>query len=93
MLTSSSRMHSASPGATHDVSVRRIRVKTLDEMLALRLISSEQHQDIHAWIASARTPEAILEMPAPLWRAFALASVLMNVDADLQQPPRFEFDQ
>jgi hypothetical protein len=26
-------------------------------------------------------------MPAPWWRALALASVLMNVDADLMQTP------
>jgi hypothetical protein len=25
-------------------------------------------------------------MPAPLWRSLALASLLMNVDADLTQP-------
>ena len=62
-------------------------------MWALRLITREQHQDIHAWIAAARTPEAILEMPPPLWRAFELASVLMNLDAELRQPPLLEFDQ
>jgi hypothetical protein len=26
-------------------------------------------------------------MPAPLWRTLELASVLMDVDADLTQPP------
>jgi hypothetical protein len=67
-------------------------VETLDEMLALRLITSEQHEDIRAWISSAITPDAIMEMPAPLWRTFELASVLMNVDAELQQPPPFEFN-
>jgi hypothetical protein len=67
-------------------------VKTLDEMLSLRLISRTQHEDIRSWIADARTPEAIMQMPAPLWRALELASVLMNVDADLQQPPLFESD-
>lgn len=34
-----------------------------------------------AWIANVRTPEAILRMPAPLWRALELASVLMEFDA------------
>ncbi|ODV08260.1 MAG: hypothetical protein ABT20_12060 [Rubrivivax sp. SCN 70-15] len=29
----------------------------------------------------------IMKMPAPLWRTLELASVLMNVDADLTQPP------
>ena len=67
-------------------------MKTLDEMLSLRLISREQHAEIGSWIAEARTPQAIMRMPAPLWRALELASVLMDVDADLQQPPLFEAD-
>ena len=67
-------------------------MQTLDEMLGLRLLSPEQHEQIAAWIAEARTPDAIMQMPAPLWRAFELASVLMNVDADLRQPPLFESD-
>ena len=44
-------------------------MKTLDEMLSLRLISREQHAEIGSWIAEARTPQAIMRMPAPLWRA------------------------
>ncbi|MBE0547763.1 MAG: hypothetical protein IH627_08935 [Rubrivivax sp.] len=67
-------------------------MKTLDEMLSLRLISRGQHGEIGAWTAEARTPQAIMQMPAPLWRALELASVLMNVDADLRQPPLFEAD-
>ncbi len=67
-------------------------MKTLDEMLSLRLISREQHEEIGSWIAEARTPQAIMQMPAPLWRALELASVLMDVDADLRQPPLFEAD-
>ncbi|MDE2145816.1 MAG: hypothetical protein KGJ24_03920 [Burkholderiales bacterium] len=62
-------------------------MQTLDEMLSRRLLSPGQHGDIAAWIAHAKTPEAIRRMPAPLWRAFELASVLMDVDADLTQPP------
>lgn len=65
-------------------------LSTLDEMLAKGLLTREQHADIGAWVAQARTPERILQMPAPLWRTLELASVLMNVDADLQQPPAFE---
>jgi len=42
------------------------------------------------WISSARTPEAIMQMPASLWRSLELASVLMGVDADLSQPPCFD---
>ena len=48
-------------------------MKTLDEMLSLRLISREQHAEIGSWIAEARTPQAIMRMPAPLWRALELA--------------------
>lgn len=67
-------------------------LSTLDEMLEKGLLTREQHADIGAWVAQARTPERILQMPAPLWRTLELASVLMNVDADLQQPPAFETD-
>jgi hypothetical protein len=62
-------------------------MQTLDEMLNRRLLSAEQHARIAAWIAQARTPERIRQMPAPLWRSLELASVLMDVDADLMQPP------
>jgi hypothetical protein len=62
-------------------------VQTLDEMLSRRLLSKSQHGEIKAWIAHARTPEAIRGMPAPLWRTLELASVLMSLDADLTQPP------
>ena len=63
------------------------RVQTLDEMLSRRLLTARQHADISAWITQAKTPEAILQMPESLWRSLALASALMNVDADLTQPP------
>ena len=62
-------------------------MQTLDEMLSLNLLTPEQHFEIGAYIARARTPESILQMPPQLWRALALASVLMNVDADLTQAP------
>ena len=65
-------------------------MKTLDEMLSLRLLSPEQHHAIGSFIAEARTPEAILDMPEPLWRALSMASMLMNLDAELVQPPLFE---
>ena len=60
---------------------------TLDEMLGRHLLTAEQHAAIAAWVTSHRTPDAILQMPTPLWRALELASVLMDVDADLLQPP------
>lgn len=62
-------------------------MQTLDEMLSRKLLSPSQHAQIAAWIAHAKTPEAIRQMPARLWRTLELASVLMNVDADLTQPP------
>ena len=64
-------------------------MQTLDEMLSRHLLTPAQHSEIGAWIARARTPDAIRQMPAPLWRTLELASVLMNVDADLTQPPLF----
>lgn len=66
-------------------------MQTLNEMLDRRLLTPAQHSQIRDWITQARTADAILHMPAPLWRSFALASVLMNVDADLTQPPHFTF--
>jgi hypothetical protein len=62
-------------------------MQTLDEMLSRKLLTVTQHAEIGAWIAQAKTPEAIRQMPAPLWRTLELASVLMDVDADLLQPP------
>ena len=62
-------------------------MKTIDEMLHLDLLTPQQHGEIGAWIARAKTPEAIMEMPAPLWRALEVASVAMNIDADLTRPP------
>jgi hypothetical protein len=61
-------------------------MQTLDEMLSRSLLSPDQHAEIGGWIAEAKTPEGIMQMPPHLWRAFALASVLMDVDADLVQP-------
>lgn len=62
-------------------------MQTLDEMLSRQLLNATQHREIAAWIAHAKTPEGIRRMPPHLWRTLELASVLMNVDADLMQPP------
>ena len=62
-------------------------METLDDMRRLHLLTPEQHAQIGAWVASGRTPDAIMAMPPHLWRALALASVLMNVDADLTRRP------
>lgn len=61
-------------------------MQTLDEMLSRGLLTPDQHADIHAWVTAARTPEGILAMPPALWRALELASVLMDIDADLCAP-------
>ncbi len=63
------------------------RLRTIDEMKARHLLTADQHAEISAWIAQARTPEAIMAMPAPLWRALELASVLMDFDSGLLKPP------
>ncbi|MBK6472231.1 MAG: hypothetical protein IPF94_16415 [Betaproteobacteria bacterium] len=62
-------------------------MQTLDEMLTRGLLTPAQHLEIGTWISRAKTPEGIMSMPPHLWKAFELASVLMNVDADLTQPP------
>ena len=61
-------------------------MQTLDEMLSRHFLSVEQHEQISAWIAAARTPQAILEMPAELWRTLELASMLLGFDADMMRP-------
>ena len=63
------------------------RVKIIDEMLSLNLLSTHQHREIASWVRAARTPEAIMAMPPHLWRALEVASVAMNIDADLTRPP------
>ena len=65
-------------------------MNTIDEMLHLDLLTPDQHGQIGAWIARARTSEAILQMPAPLWHALASASISMGIDADLTRPPTLE---
>lgn len=61
-------------------------MQTLDEMLSLKLLSADQHAEIRAWTRRAKTPEKIMQMPAHLWRALELASVLMDFDTSLAQP-------
>ena len=64
-------------------------MQTLDDMQRRHLLTPDQRAQIGAWVAHGRTPQAIMAMPPHLWRALALASVLMNVDADLTRPPTF----
>ncbi len=56
-------------------------MQTLDDMLALKLLTPEQHHEIAAWVSRSKTPESIMQMPTHLWRALELASVLMDVEA------------
>jgi len=65
-------------------------METLDDMQRRHLLTPEQHAEIGAWVASGKTPEAIMAMPSHLWRALSLASVLMNVDADLVREPSLD---
>lgn len=65
-------------------------MKTIDEMLHLDLLTQEQHLQISHWIQDAQTPEAILQMPAPLWQAVERASQVMGVNEDLLRPPALD---
>lgn len=65
------------------------KMKTIDEMLHLDLLTPEQHVQIGAWIAQAGSPDEILKMPAPLWQALERASEVMGVDKDLMRTPPF----
>ena len=67
-------------------------MKTIDEMLSLELLTTDQHQQISAWIAHADSPDAILQMPAPLWQAVERASAVMGIDEDLLRPPALDAD-
>lgn len=67
-------------------------MKTLDEMLNLKLLTADQHAQIGAWVARSHTPEAIMAMPPALWRSLELASVLMGFDADVSQAPLLQHD-
>jgi hypothetical protein len=67
-------------------------MKTIDEMLSLELLTADQHQQISAWIACADSPDAILQMPAPLWQAVERASAVMGIDEDLLRPPALDAD-
>ena len=62
-------------------------MKTIDEMLNLGLLTPQQHTEIASWVSRHHTPEAIMAMPALLWRAVEAASLAMNIDADLTRPP------
>lgn len=55
-------------------------MQLLDEMLALKLLTPDQHTEIGAWVRQARTPDRILQMPAHLWRALESASLLMEFE-------------
>ena len=58
-------------------------MQTLDDMLMLKLLTPDQHAEIHAWAVREKTPERIMQMPPHLWRALEAASVLMDFDASL----------
>ena len=65
-------------------------MKTIDEMLNLALLTADEHQQISAWIAQAGSPDEILKMPPPLWRAVERASAVMGIDEDLMRPPALD---
>jgi hypothetical protein len=54
----------------------------LDEMLSLNLLTPDQHVEIGAWVRSAKTPDKIMQMPAHLWRALEMASLLIEFEGE-----------
>ncbi len=60
-------------------------MQLLDEMLALNLLTPDQHLEIGAWVRRSKTPDKIMQMPAHLWKALEIASLLMEFDADVTQ--------
>jgi len=59
-------------------------------MLSLALLTPDQHPQISRWIAQANSPDEILKMPPPLWRAIERASAAMGIDEDLTRPPALD---
>lgn len=57
-------------------------MQLLDEMLALNLLTPEQHHEIGAWVVRSKTPDKIMQMPAHLWRALEEASLLIDFDTE-----------
>jgi len=57
-------------------------MQLLDEMLSLNLLTPDQHHEIGAWVSHSKTPDKIMQMPAHLWRALEMASLLMDFDVE-----------
>jgi hypothetical protein len=75
-----------------DPDFREADMKTIDEMLHLALLTPDEHQQISSWIALTESPDEILKMPTPLWRAVERASAVMGIDDDLLRPPALDAD-
>ena len=67
-------------------------MKTIDEMLHLDLLTTEQHTGISTWIGQSQSPEDILQMPTALWQALERASATMGIDQDLLREPTLDAD-
>ncbi len=67
-------------------------MKTLDEMLHRSLLTHSQHAEISRFVAAARTPEAILAMPEPLWRPRGRGRDGVVVVAEQNQAPAVVFN-
>ena len=75
-----------------DKDLNEAAMKTIDEMLHLALLTPDEHHQISSWIAQADSPDEILKMPPPLWRAVERASAVMGIDEDLLRPPALDAD-
>jgi hypothetical protein len=74
------------PAARQAIRTEEFAMQLLDEMLALNLLTPEQHHEIAVWVGGSKTPDKIMQMPPHLWRALELASVLMDFDVPVSGP-------
>lgn len=61
-------------------------MQLLDEMLALNLLTPDQYIEIGTWVRRSKTPDKIMQMPAHLWAALEMASVLMEFEGEFTLP-------
>lgn len=61
-------------------------MQLLDDMLAMNLLTPDQHHEIGVWVRHHKTPEQIMQMPTHLWTALEMASLLLDCEADSTRP-------
>lgn len=61
-------------------------MQLLDDMLALNLLTPDQHHEIGTWVRRHKTPDQIMRMPPNLWIALERASLLLDLEIDATHP-------